>query len=186
MSRGDWATMSGAAKRRHVLDTGHQVFAREGVEASMPSVAAAAGIGVATVYRVFPSKPALLSALVVERLAEVEAATAAALAGPDDPWTALVAVLWRFGELQARDDVVAEAITTVAVDPTVAAARERTNRSFAALLEAAKAQGRLREDAAVDDVRLILAGGRAAERLEPGAWRRMIELGIDALDRLRR
>ena len=42
-------------------------------------------------------------------------------------------------------------------------------------------EGRLRADAATLDLRLLFAATRAAGQLQAGAWRRMLELGIDAL-----
>ena len=56
-----------------------------------------------------------------------------------------------------------------------------TMHSLESLLDAAKAEGRLRPDATALDLRLLFAATRAARGLEPGAWRRMLELGIDAL-----
>jgi hypothetical protein len=50
------------------------------------------------------------------------------------------------------------------------------------LLVAARAEGHLREDATTLDLRLLFAAIRAASQLEPGSWRRMLELGIDALE----
>ena len=50
------------------------------------------------------------------------------------------------------------------------------------LLAAARAEGRLRADATTLDLRLLFAATRAAGQLQSGAWRRMLELGIDALD----
>jgi hypothetical protein len=49
------------------------------------------------------------------------------------------------------------------------------------LLGAAKAEGRLRADATALDLRLLFAATRASRDLEEDAWRRMLELGIDAL-----
>ncbi len=59
----------------------------------MPEVAAAAGAGVGSVYRQFPSKRELLAALVIERLESVRVDAEAALDSPAGPWAALVALL---------------------------------------------------------------------------------------------
>ena len=45
-----------------------------------------------------------------------------------------------------------------------------------------RAEGRLRSDATTLDLRLLFAATRAAKQVEPEAWRRMLELLIDALD----
>ncbi len=158
------------------------MFARSGLDAPMPEVAAAAGAGIGSVYRQFPSKRELLAALVTERLEAVTADAEAAIASPRGPWAALVALLHDYAERQAGDDVVGEAIGCVATEPDVARAYATTNEALERLLEAGREEGRLRPDATAEDLRLIFAATRAALQLEPGAWRRMLELGIDSLD----
>lgn len=147
----------------------------------MPAVAAAAGAGVGSVYRQFPSKRDLLAALVVERLEEAEDEADRALAGADGPWLALTALLSDFAQRHAADAVRAEAMASVSTDPDVERALAGTTASWERVLDAAKAEGRLRADATMLDVHLLFAAIRAAGTLEPGAWERMLELGIDAL-----
>ena len=178
-----WPELDAAAKRDRLLATSREVFARQGIDAPMPAIAAAAGVGVGSIYRQFPSKLDILAALVVERLEEVEAAAIEALGDGAGPWAALVDLIWTFATRQSGDAVVAEAMSCVMVEPHLEAARTRTNGALGRLLDAARAEGRLREDATVVDIRIIFAGARAAEKIEPGAWRRMIELGIDSLRR---
>lgn len=176
-----WQELDAATKRERLLDASREVFAREGLEAPMPAIAAAAGVGVGSVYRQFPSKRDLLSALVVERLHEVEAAALAALERPGEAWEALVELIWEFAARQSEDDVVAEAMACVLVEPEVAAERARANAVLAELLEAARDAGRARTDSTVADLRILFAAARAAEKVEPEGWRRMTELGIDSL-----
>src|SRR5580692_9063657 len=96
-----WSDLSAEDKRARLLTAAGEVFAREGLDAPMPAIAAAAGAGVGSVYRQFPSKRDLLAALVVERLSEMEADVDAALASTDGPWPALTGVLRSFAERQA-------------------------------------------------------------------------------------
>jgi AcrR family transcriptional regulator len=177
-----WSQLDADAKRDRLLAASREVFARDGIDAPMPAIAVAAGVGVGSIYRQFPSKLDLLSALVIERLEEVEAAATAALGAPDGAWSSLVELIREFGARQSEDDVVAEAMSCVLVEPHLEAARAQTNKALAQLLAAARAEGRLREDATVLDIRMIFAAARAAEKIEPGGWRRMIELGIDSLE----
>jgi AcrR family transcriptional regulator len=148
----------------------------------MPAIAAAAGAGIGSVYRQFPSKRDLLAALVVERLEDAEDGANDALASAAGPWAALTALLWALAERQAGDDVFGEAMATVSEDPAVRRAFEGTTDTLERLLAAARAEGRLRADATTLDLRLLFAATRAARALEPGAWRRMLELGIDSLE----
>jgi AcrR family transcriptional regulator len=178
-----WAELDATDKRERLLRAAGEVFAREGIEAPMPSIAAAAGAGVGSVYRQFPAKEDLLAALVVRRLETVLADIEAALAEAREPWEALEALLWHLADRQASDDVVAEAMATVSDHPEVAAWASRCEQRLEELMAAARAGGRLRPDAEPSDVRLLLGAVRSARRREPGSWRRMLELGIDGLAR---
>jgi hypothetical protein len=70
----------------------------------------------------------------------------------------------------------------VAEHPKVVAATENATLALDELLAAARAEGRLRDDASTLDVRLLFAATRAAKQVEPAAWQRMLTLLIDALD----
>ncbi len=53
-----------AAKRQRMLEVGFELFSRRGIDAvSMPKVAKACGCGIATLYRYFPTKVALVVAV---------------------------------------------------------------------------------------------------------------------------
>jgi AcrR family transcriptional regulator len=178
---GGWSSLGQQEKRALLLLAAGEVFARDGLDAPMPTVAAAAGAGVGSVYRQFPSKRDLLAALVVERLRESERGADEALASGGDRFSALTGVLWTLAERQAGDDVLGEAMATVSEHPAVLEALAATLDSLERLLAAARAEGRLRADATTLDLRLLFAATRAASQLQAGAWRRMLELGIDAL-----
>jgi AcrR family transcriptional regulator len=178
-----WGALDAAEKRERLLRAAGEVFARDGIEAPMPAVAAAAGAGVGSVYRQFPSKEDLLAALVVRRLDTVTADIEAALARGGEPWAAFVGLLWELADRQASDDVVAEAMATVTEHPSVAVRATRCEQRLEELLAAGRERGALRPDASPRDVRLLLAAVRAVRRREPEpeSWRRMLELGIDGL-----
>jgi AcrR family transcriptional regulator len=178
-----WGALDADGKRARLLTVSHEVFARDGLDAPMPALAAAAGIGVGSLYRQFPSKHELLSALVIERIEEVIADAEAALASDAGPWAALTAFLWDHSERAIGDDVLAAAIAALQVDPAVKRVRARSSAALQRLLDAAKEEGEVREDATALDLRLIFAAVRAAKQVEAGAWRRALELGIDSLAR---
>jgi AcrR family transcriptional regulator len=177
-----WAELSAEEKHRRLLAAAGEVFARDGLDAPMPAIAAAAGAGVGSVYRQFPSKHELLAALVIERLHEIAADADGALAGPLGPWSALTALLWTLAQRQATDDLLGEAMATVSEHEGVQRELAETMMAIERLLDAARSGGRMRADASTLDIRLLLNATRAAGRLEPDAWRRMLELGIDALE----
>jgi AcrR family transcriptional regulator len=178
----EWAALDTQAKRERLLRAAAEVFAREGLDAPMPAVAAAAGAGVASIYRQFASKNELLAALVTRRFEQVADAARGAVAREGDCWSELTGMLWMLVEQEAADDFLGEARTAVAEHPDVVAATEQATVAFEQLLAGARAEGRLRADASMLDIRLLFAATRAAKRAEPQAWRRMLKLLIDALD----
>lgn len=69
-------------KQRGILDKAAQVFAEQGMEkASMSQIATFAQVSKALLYHYYPSKDALIFAIIMTHLAELDAAIAAA----DDP-----------------------------------------------------------------------------------------------------
>jgi AcrR family transcriptional regulator len=177
-----WAGLAPEAKCERLLRAAGEVFARSGLDAPMSEVAEAAGAGVASIYRQFPSKHELLAALVIRRMDEHVEAAAQARQRAGDRWSALVEMLRRLVETQSADDFMGEARALVAGHPDVEAATERAATALEGLLCEARAEGRLRADATVLDLRLLFAATRAAKRVEPEQWPRMLELLIDALD----
>lgn len=183
--RSEWSRLDPQAKRERLLTAAAEVFARRGLDAPMSEVAEAAGAGVASVYRAFPSKNELLAALVSRRLDQFVAAADAAHERGGDRWTALTDMLRSLVEAQRADYTMLEARMRVADHPDVVEAAARVTDAQERLLEAARAEGRLRPDATTLDLRLLFAATRAARNVEPAQWPRMLELMIDALDTAR-
>jgi len=177
-----WAALDRQAKRERLLAAAGEVFARDGLDAPMPVVAAAAGAGVASVYRQFPSKHELVAALVTRRMEQIAVAAMHATAREGDRWSALTEMLWALVERQSCDDFLGEARMLVAEHPAVRAATDDATLALDQLLAAARAEGRLRADASTLDLRLLFAATRVAKLVEPAAWRRMLTLLIDALE----
>src|ERR1700676_2030369 len=68
----DQRTFRADARRNHerIMSSARELFARQGPEAQMDEIAAHAGVGIGTVYRHFPTKEALLTAMVRDRFQE--------------------------------------------------------------------------------------------------------------------
>jgi AcrR family transcriptional regulator len=181
-----WALLGRDAKRARLLRVAGEVFAREGLDTPMPVIAAAAGAGVGSVYRQFPSKHELIAELVVDRLDQIAEGARLASGRAGDRWSALTEMLWRLVERQSCDDFFGEAMRAVSEHPAVIAATDRAVTSLDQLLIDTRVEGRLRSDATPLDLRLLFAATRAAKQVEPTAWRRMLELLIDAPDTGRR
>jgi AcrR family transcriptional regulator len=176
-----WAALEPAAKRERLLAAAREVFAREGLDAPMPLVAAATGAGVGSLYRCYPSKRDLIAALVVQRLEVIRTTVLAALELGGDPWRSLCEVLRELAEQQAADELTGRAYELVRDDDAVGLAREATTDAFEELLAGARAAGRVRADACARDIHLLFAATRAARVVDGDGWRRVLELFIDSL-----
>ena len=148
----------------------------------MHEVAAAAGAGVASIYRIFPSKHDLWTAIVIRRVGEMATAFEQAFEQPGERWKALVDAISTHVARQSPEPFFNEARAVVEDRPEVAAAIARSVTAQARLLDAARTEGRLRADAGPEDLRLLFAATRAARRLDPERVPRMLELMLDALD----
>ncbi|MDQ1014100.1 TetR/AcrR family transcriptional regulator [Streptomyces afghaniensis] len=75
--------------RERIIAAARSVFARDGLSVSMASVAREAGVGIATMFRRFPTKEELVEAVFSDRMDACADAVAAALDDPD-PWHGFV------------------------------------------------------------------------------------------------
>jgi AcrR family transcriptional regulator len=171
--------------RERVVAAAAAVFAEHGVDASVPDVAARAGVGKATVYRSFPTKERLIAAVVIDRLADLEARARALLEHPD-PWAAFEELLVEGAARHCVDKAISAGISAGIELPELTAARASLWEAVERLMERAKAQGRMRADVAPADLR-VLWGGAArtlvAEGVrDPAEWRRYAALVVRALE----
>ncbi|MFJ6614107.1 TetR/AcrR family transcriptional regulator [Streptomyces sp. NPDC091289] len=81
--------------RERLVSAAQEVFAESGPEASLNEIARRAGVGPGTLYRHFPNRPALLAAVLRERIA-VLCARADELGATEPPDAALTAWLHAF------------------------------------------------------------------------------------------
>lgn len=172
------------SNRQLVVAAAARVFAEHGVEASVGAVAERAGVGKATVYRNFPTKEHLISAVAVERVRSIEQLAAEAATRPD-AWGAFCELLERIAEARARDRIMLEALELQGHVEELAAARAAAHRALERLMDRAKRQGRMRPDATVKDIRVLFAGlihGMSDEQRDDApAWRRYGALIANAL-----
>ena len=98
--------------REKVLVAARAVFSEHGRDAQMDDVARRASVGVGTVYRHFPTKEALIEALMVDSFQAIAAHAEAALE-MDDPWEAFESVLWTGAEIMAADRALSEVFASI-------------------------------------------------------------------------
>jgi AcrR family transcriptional regulator len=176
-----WSRLSTEEKHERILCAAGRVFARDGLDATMPAVAAEAGAGVGSLYRQFPSKRDLLAALVIRRLLQTRRAALEAASRPGDHWQALKEMLRLRVERHAADDFLGEAWSQVEDHAQVQVAATDTQDAFARLLDLARAEGGVRRDATALDIRLLFAATRASRQVHDDAWERVLELMLDGL-----
>ncbi|MGY1499222.1 TetR/AcrR family transcriptional regulator [Streptomyces sp. QTS52] len=177
----DWSDRRTDARRNHerIVAAALQVFAERGLEATVPEVAARAGVGKATVYRSYPTKDDLVAAVIRRRFGRIEERTSAALAEPD-AGRALAALLLDVFESMAANRLLADVMyNQSSLDG------DRLLELLNTLLRTAREQGAIRSDATVTDL-IIVAGGCARQLArmgvsDPAQWRRYGELVLASL-----
>jgi AcrR family transcriptional regulator len=149
--------------RARILAAASRVFRELGVNAPLEVVVEAAGVGRATVYRHFPDRRALLSAVLEERVGAVEQ-FAAEHVGDDLLERLVVEICWYMADM--RGLVAAMGGSDVDAD-TVNDVTTRTFRLLNQALSSAIEAGAVRADTSLNDVLLITAMLDAVATTDP-------------------
>jgi AcrR family transcriptional regulator len=163
---------------RAVVDAARLVFAVHGADAPVSAVAAAAGVGIGSLYRRYPTKEALLGHLCLESMRQVEAAAEQAL-DESDAWEGLAGfirdcVSFRAGAFGA----------TIAgsVEPTdeMRLVARRGHQLMTQLLVRAQDDGSARQDVTAVDVQLLI---ELFSRRSPddSSYERLLAVALDGL-----
>ena len=172
-----------AGNRARILEAARSVFGRDGVSAPLSTVAAEAGVGIATLYRRFPDRSGLIAEAFGDALAEYEASTAHALAA-DDPWEGFAGLVTAVGEIEARNRGFTHLIQSE-VRPLRGLGGDRTAglHAVAEVIRRGQQAGVIREDLTGEDLPVIsfaIAGILETTRDDvPDAWRRHVALVLD-------
>ena len=160
--------MRADARRNHgrLLAAARTAFAEHGTDASLEDVARRAGVGIGTLYRHFPTRHALMSAVFQEAVTSL-ITRSRELAGAERPCAALVewlgAIVTHAGEYRG----LAQALMATCRDESSALARCNTPLREAGSLLLTRAQwaGSVRADVSIDDLmQLTNAIALAAEQ----------------------
>src|SRR6185295_14429443 len=151
--------------RDRIIAATRAAFQERGLDVGVDEIARRAGVGMGTLYRHFPTKDALIDAVVDARFAELTALAEAAIEEPD-AWTGFEAFLVSAVELQTTDRGFKDALAARGRDePRVKAARRKLHRVLGQLVARGRAEGALRDDVAAEDVSVLLwATARIVER----------------------
>jgi AcrR family transcriptional regulator len=168
-----------------VVDTARRLFATRGVDVPIDEIARGAGVGIGTVYRRFPTKEALLGAVIERSFDELTAAASQALA-------AEVAGPAFFDFLEGAASVMARDRVLVAVARAQGQRREQRAPAVVRLFEVtgellarAQADGTVRPGITAEDVAALLSGvGEAANEggePSPDGLARYLTVVVDGL-----
>jgi len=152
------------------------------LELPMNAIAKAAGVGVGTVYRHFPSRQALLESLAAQSLQSLVGEAVAAAANPDVA-AGLAGLLRAALRCQLTDPALAEvlAATDAACLETLDLSRE-LGRAIGTLLDRARAAAVIRPDLTADDIRRLMSGVQHAVRIgSPTDADRYLEILLSGL-----
>jgi AcrR family transcriptional regulator len=157
-----------------VLDAAGEAFAEHGPDVSVDEIARRAGVGHATVFRRFPTKEALLAAVVEDHVARLLAFARAAL-DDDDPAAAFNGFVWQAAELHASSRGLFECVGRCGESPGPAELAEAVEL----LAARAQAAGAVREDITGRDAYTLI--GAAIESAPTDQWRRYVEVVLAGL-----
>jgi AcrR family transcriptional regulator len=164
-----------AARNRDLILEAARSLCSSGQVLQLNAVAHAAGVGVGTVYRHFPSTGALAEELVVHQFVELTEAARAALDEPDE-FAAIRSFLARSLRFYVSDIGFADAmVAPVAARQETEALRAELFAAFAALLS--RADHHFRHDLDHVDIMILLCGVGYSARLAPAR----VDAYLDAL-----
>ncbi|AKU15853.1 TetR/AcrR family transcriptional regulator [Luteipulveratus mongoliensis] len=174
--------------RDRLLVATRTLLAQRGTAVSMDEIARTAGVGSGTLYRHFPDRTRLLTAVLADRIQTVIEAIEAA-ADIEDPEVALRTALHEFGSVVAADRAVTELLIAehVVELPDNDALQVRALELLEGIVARAHAAGVLRTDIAATDLPpLIVAAVRAplpglGDTEDPDLWERYLQVISDGL-----
>jgi AcrR family transcriptional regulator len=141
---------------RRIVEVAWAAFAADGLDLPVREIARRAGMGVATIYRHFPSREDLIATVLAEQVARCEQEMRAALADPDSR-RALRGTIIRFAERQVLDRGLNRPLLgSHAAGAAFAEQRHAHARAFAELVKRARHDGAVRQEVSVDDARIAL------------------------------
>jgi AcrR family transcriptional regulator len=165
--------------RERIISASRELFAREGPHTQMDEIAAHAGVGIGTVYRHFPTKEALLTAMVRDRFQEFAELAILAEEIPD-PLEALESVIRRSAEAVEGDMgfqlamMGSNELEWEGIEEQKAALAQVVTRIIARAIAADV----VRDDFTFEDFGMVMCGITSTMYYKPGnaSWLRHLEI----------
>jgi AcrR family transcriptional regulator len=168
--------------RARVLEVAYETFASEGLAVPIDEIARRAGVGAGTVYRHFPTKEALFTAVFEDRVRRI-VDDGRGLLQSEGPGQALFAFVRAMVRTGAADHGLFDALAGYGFD--IAAASSGAEAEFLGvlgeLLAAAQESGTVRADVGVPEVKALLLVCKSSGDYGDGVPDRVTDVVIDGL-----
>jgi AcrR family transcriptional regulator len=162
--------------RSRILAVARATFASDGLDVTMREVARRSGLGVATLYRHFPTREDLVVAAFAQQVQDCVATVAAAADDPD-VWRGITTVINEVCSRQALNRGFTAALLGAArTGGLFAAERAQNVRAVTRLVERARREGVVRPDLTVEDLQLVLAATATPPRSAVGTEQTLLEV----------
>jgi AcrR family transcriptional regulator len=157
------------ANRERILAAAEAVFGASGELGSTEEVADRAGVGIATVFRHFPTKDALIEATLVRQFDRLNE-QASRLAGGPDPGRAVRELIVTLIETSATKLTLISLVGESGQLPlAVQEATSQVQATISGILARAKNEGAVAEDVTVDEFFVLVRGLAQATATMPAA-----------------
>lgn len=170
--------------RQALLDAAREALAEGSGPFSLEAVSRAAGVGIGTLYRHFPTREALVTAA-YEAQVEDLLSQVGPLLDAMPPREALREWLGQFARFVSTKRGMLDALRLGMIESAqqhdVAAMRDRMAGAIAPMLDAGARDGSLRADAQPADVVLLVAGSLMPVQTDEVQTERLLGLVLDAL-----
>ena len=167
------------ANRERILAAAEAVFGASGELGSTEDVAARAGVGIATVFRHFPTKEALIEASLVRQFERLNEQASRLADGPDPGRAVRQLIVTLIETSSTKLTLISLAGESGQLSPAVQDAMSQVQASIGGILARAKDEGAVAEDVTADEFFLLVRGlAQAAATMPaaPGTLDRAIEI----------
>jgi len=171
--------------RAALVEAARAAFTAQGLDAPLERIAAAAGLGNATLYRHFPTRANLWEAVLLEPLREVRDLVEDCLRRAEtDPWDGFSSFARGTARIEARRAGYSELMTTrYDGAPELLRVRAEIQRGVESLFRQASEAGAIRSDAVLEDFALVQISTAAVIRtfgdVAPAVHQRWVDLILD-------
>ena len=157
------------ANRERILAAAETVFGASGELGSTEDVAARAGVGIATVFRHFPTKEALIEASLVRQFERLNEQASRLADGPDPGRAVRQLIVTLIETSSTKLTLISLAGESGQLSPAVQEATSQVQASIGGILARAKDEGAVAEDVTADEFFLLVRGLAQAAATMPAA-----------------